>query len=751
MRHFRIFCIFFFSFLIQAVQAQSSAQRVHDSIDLQTVVIQSTRAGEKHPVPHTNLRAEKISAMYHAQDVPFLLSGVPSLAETSDGGTGTGYTGLRIRGSDPTRVNVTINGVPLNDAESQGVFWVNLPDLAASASEIQVQRGVGSSTNGAGSFGATVNLDVSKVSAHPFATLSATIGSFSTQKQSVYMGTGLLRNRVAFTGRMSRITSDGYTDRASADLRSFHLSGAYIDDRQSLMVHLLSGNEVTYQAWYGLPAQYLSEPALRTYNPAGTERSGTPYPDEVDNYTQRHTMLHYKRQLRPHFYLQVNGHYTRGFGYFEQYKAGQQSVQYGIPFWGIEKDSSPLRTDLVRRRWLSNHFYGGTFALRWSPQAPFHPVFLLGGGLNQYQGRHFGEMIWTERGVGVQKDHRYYDNDALKTDGNVFLKAEWNLSKALTAFGDLQYRHVGYQFLGYNNLLENVRQESNFSFFNPKAGFTWSPRPQTNVHFFVGTAAREPNRDDFTQSTPRSRPRAEYLYNVETGIKKSNKWWAASANFYGMYYKNQLVLDGRINDVGAYIRTNVPDSYRAGIELEMTLQAAPRWSFQANASFSRNKIPSFTEYRDNWATGAQETIVHRQTDLAFSPRSMGRAEAGYALLQQPRHSLKAYLSGKYVGRQFLDNTSNSNTALDPFFFSDLRLQYDLKEWIGQNLRLIASVNNLFNARYSSNGWAYRFASPGYDPRPDDPFVRREGGDLYHQAGFFPQAGRHGMLSAVVQW
>lgn len=750
MRHFFVFCTVFFFFSLVA-WGQTAGRNLPDSIILEAVVIQSTRAGDKSPVPHTNFNARQLAAKTHAQDVPFLLSATPSLVETSDGGTGTGYTGLRIRGSDPTRVNVTINGIPLNDAESQGVFWVNLPDLAASASEIQVQRGVGSSTNGAGSFGATVNLDISKVAADPFVLLSGTAGSFGTQKQSVYMGTGLLNDRFAFTGRVSRIASEGYVDRASADLQSLHLSGAYVDDRQSLMAHLLSGREVTYQAWYGLPAQYADQPALRTYNPAGTERPGSPYPDEVDHYTQRHTLLHYKRQLHPRLYMQLNGHYTRGYGYFEQYKAQQKSTQYGITDWGRGPDSLPLRTDLVRRRWLDNDFYGSTFALRWSPDGSRHPVFLLGGAWSRYAGKHFGEIIWSRRATGLDKDQRYYDNDAWKTDGNVFTKAEWQIGRSCTLFGDLQYRRVAYQFLGFNNRLENVAQKVHFSFFNPKVGINWSPRPRLELYAFAGQAAREPNRDDFTQSTPQSRPRVEFLYDAEAGVRTRGSRWSASANLYRMQYRDQLVPDGRINDVGAYIRTNVPDSYRMGLEVEATMSPNPRWTFSANVALSRNKIPHFTEYRDNWATGTQELIAYRQTDLAFSPRATGRAEAGYVFLKNKRHTVQAYLSGKYVGRQFLDNTSNTATALNPFFFSDLRFQYDVSRWVGQNLRLIASINNVFNAHYASNGWTYRFVSPDYDPRPDDPFVRRESGDVYHQAGFFPQAGRHWMLSVVAEW
>lgn len=729
----------------------SQTSRLQDSIALQTVVIQATRAGENNPVPHTNITAEKIAKIYHAQDVPFLLAGIPSLVETSDAGSGVGYTGLRIRGSDPTRVNVTINGIPLNDAESQGVYWVDLPDLAASAAEIQVQRGVGSSTNGAGAFGATINLDLSKVVPDPFAIVSGTAGSFGTQKQSVYLGTGLLKGRLAFTGRISRIRSDGYVDRAAANLNALHLSGAYIDDRQSVMVHLLSGHEITYQAWYGLPAQYLEIPSLQTYNAAGTEKSGEPYADQVDNYTQRHLLLHYKKVLNDHVSLQLNGHYTRGFGFYEEYKAGQDAGKYGLDAWGRVGDTTLSETDLVRRRWLNNHFYGSTFAFKWAPDGVGHPVFLLGGGLNHYKGQHYGEIIWANQATEIAKDFRYYNNNAQKTDGNLFLKGELNLGRGWSAFSDLQYRMVRYTFLGYNNRLENVSQTANFHFFNPKAGFNRVIRQGINWYAFAGTAAREPNRDDFTQSSPMSRPKAEYLLDLETGIKVQRTRWNVALNAYRMQYRNQLVLDGRINDVGNYIRTNIPDSYRMGLEVEGAFQPAKRWTLAFNSAFSRNKIPVFDEFIDDWDTGEQKKVTHKNTDIAFSPNLIARGEVGFEVLKTTRQMLSVNLSGKYIGKQFLDNTSNDHTALEGFFYSNIRINYDLEKVIGERISFIFSINNILDARYVSNGWAYRYISEGYDARPDDPYTRLEGNGVYHQAGYFPQAGRQWMLTANVRF
>ena len=731
---------------------------------LSEVVVQATRTDPKSPVPHTNFSPEKMAAQYHAQDIPYLLSAVPSLVETSDGGTGTGYSGLRIRGSDPTRINVTINGLPLNDAESQGVFWVDLPDLASSASEIQVQRGVGASTNGAGAFGASVNLDISKVESERFATLSNTLGSFGTRKHSLQVGTGLMSlapnsspGKVAFSARLSKLASEGYVDRASVNLNAVHLSGAYIDEHQSAQFHVLSGHEITYQAWNGLPAQYIENEDLRTFNTAGTERPDKPHPNEVDDYTQRHFLAHYKREFSPEFHLQLNGHYTRGYGFYEQYKADQNLADYGL-MSEFTPDTVIPPIDLVRRRWLDNDFYGTTFALRFQPASGWKPLFLLGGGWSRYEGKHFGEIIWAESFTGAANDYRYYENTATKQDANIFLKIETSPLGDLTTFLDLQIRGVQYEFLGFDNDLNKVQQKAALTFFNPKIGATYSLSNAWSLYSFFGVGHREPNRDDYTQSTPASRPSPEQMVDLESGLRHSGKKWSGSANFFWMRYRNQLVLDGRINDVGAYIRTNVPDSWRTGLELEFTGRIGERVKVAGSASFSQNKIPTFTEYRDNWDTGEQAAIPHSNTDLAFSPDLIVRGEGTFVL--KPRRFLKTYevysgseisatLIGKYVSQQFLDNSANPLTSLPGYLVSDLRLNYDLTQVLGKQVIVIVSINNIFDNFYASNGWAYRYISAGYDARDDNAYTRAEGNNVYHQAGFFPQAGRHWMATLRV--
>lgn len=714
----------------------------------QAVVIQATRASSLSAVPHVNLKAADLRRVYHAQDIPYLLASTPSLVESSDAGAGIGYTGMRIRGADPTRINVTINGVPLNDAESQAVFWVNLPDLAASAAEIQVQRGVGSSTNGAGAFGATVNIDLSQVSAEPYAELSGTLGSFNTQKFSARAGTGLIDGRWAFSGRLSRVHSDGYIDRASADLDALHLHGVYLGDRQSVQVHVLSGRETTYQAWYGVPAQYINDPDLRTFNVAGTEKPGEPYPDESDNYRQTHYLAHYKRVLNPFLQLQLNGHYTRGKGYFEQYKADQALSDYGVPS-GTEDT-----TDLIRRLWLDNHFYGATFALLWKPgdNPPLlarGPEFMLGGAASRYQGTHFGDVIWAEYAETLPKDYRYYENEAQKTDANVYGKIDLHFRNRWSTMLDVQYRRVDYSFLGFDNDLNNVTQDAALHFFNPKIGVNWAATQDLQVYFFAGIGNREPNRDDYTQSTPDSRPSPERLYNGESGLRWSRGAWRASANLFYMYYRDQLVLDGRLNDVGAYIRTNVPRSYRTGLELEGSGRPAERIRLAANLSLSRNRIETFTEYRDNWDTGAQEAFTWNNTPIAYSPDLVARAEAGFMFWKKKAHQAEVSITGKFVGKQYLDNTGNENTVLPAFGYGDFRLNYD---WAptqhGQQLSVIFTVHNLFDAAYSNNGWTYRYTSQGFDETPFNPYARPEGNGVYNQTGFFAQAGRYVMATVV---
>lgn len=721
---------------------------------LDVLTVQATRAGERSPFTYSNIGKEVLESRNLGQDVPYLLDATPSVVVTSDAGAGVGYTGLRIRGTDPTRINVTINGIPLNDAESQGVFWVDLPDLAASTEDIQIQRGVGTSTNGAGAFGGTINLNTGKLHPQPYGGFSGTLGSFGTRKTTVQFGTGLLNRQpttnnqqptTGFTldGRLSRIVSGGYIDRASVDLKSFYLSVAYFGKKSALRANVFSGHEVTYQAWNGVPAQWVDDAKLRTFNVSGTEKPGDPYDNEVDDYTQTHYQLLFNREMNRNWHLNLAGHYTSGYGFFEQYKAGENlNTDYGV----VTCDTCPFISDVIRRRWLDNDFFGGTWSLHFQKNDKGLEA-TFGGAWNQYLGDHFGELVWGQVLPGLPPDYHYYNGTGDKTDFNVFTKISNSFTPFLHGFLDLQYRRVSHDITGTDNDLRDVTALADYNFFNPKAGLLYdvSSRATAYVSFAVGN--REPNRSDFTDAPANARPRPERLYNTEAGFRLRQRKSAWSVNFYHMLYKDQLVLTGNINDVGAAIRRNVPGSYRLGLEVAGSVELSERLTFEGNATFSQNKIKNFTEYVDNWDTGGQEAIDHGTTDIAFSPDFIAFGRLRYQLFGQ----LELSLSGKYVGEQFIDNTSNEHAVLGAWFVSDLQVRYIWKPAFAEEISLNLLLNNLLDARYSSNAWIYRYISAGYDGRPDEPYTRFESGNTYNLTGYYPQAGRNFLLGLTVKF
>ena len=717
------------------------------TVEFDDIIVSATRAGDKTPMTYTNVSKEKLEANNLGQDVPFLLKWTPSTVVTSDAGTGIGYTGIRIRGSDPSRINVTINGIPLNDSESQGVFWVNMPDFASSTSDIQIQRGVGTSTNGAGAFGASVNLNTNKLNKEPYAQVSNTIGSFNTWKRNVMVGSGLLNNHFTLDGRFSKINSDGFIDRAAVDLESYYFSGAYLGEKTSIRMNVFSGHEVTYQAWNGVPIQYESIDSLRTFNSAGAEKEGEPHNNEVDDYQQTHYQLHLNQTLTSSLSFTGALHYTKGEGFFEQYKGGENLVDYSLANVVLE-DTTITSTDLIRRRWLDNDFYGFTYALKYDA-APFDVT--IGGGYNIYEGKHFGEVIWAEYMSDGELGDRYYDNDARKTDFNIFGKLITQVGSSLYPYLDLQYRRVGYSFVGLNNNGESVDQEVDLNFFNPKVGITYLMPNNAKTYASFAVANREPNRSDFTESSPTSRPEHETLYNIELGYKKNSGKFGYGINAYYMLYNNQLAITGQINDVGEATRVNVPSSYRAGIELEGAVELMSGLVLNGNATFSRNKIDSFTEYIDNWDTWEQEIVQHENTDLALSPNVIAGGGLTYNIFQEEnKNQLSFSLSGKYVGSQFIDNTSNVNAMLDSYFFSDFRIGYNLKtDWISE-IGITLLVRNIFDAKYSNNAWTYRYRST-WDGRDFDPSTQLEEGTTYNLTGLYPQAGRNFLLGVNLKF
>ena len=719
------------------------------TVKFDDVIVSATRATDKTPVTFTNIDKETLEAYNLGQDVPFLLKWTPSTVVTSDAGTGIGYTGIRIRGSDPSRINVTINGIPLNDSESQGVFWVDLPDFISSTNDIQIQRGVGTSTNGAGAFGATINLNTNKLHKEAYAQVANTIGSFNTWKRNITLGSGLLHNRFTLDGRYSSISSHGFIDRGSSDTDSYYFSGAYLGDRTSIRMNVFSGHEVTYQAWNGVPAQFVPFDDLRTFNTAGTEKAGEPHENEVDDYRQTHYQLHLNQTITDNINISGALHYTKGEGFFEQYKAGQDLVDYGFENVMLG-DTTITSTDLIRRRWLDNDFYGVTYALN-STNTNFD--LTVGGAWNRYEGKHFGEVIWAEFMSNGELGDRYYDNDAEKTDFNIFAKTILKLNSNVFPYLDLQYRRVDYTFLGLNAAGENVDQDVELNFFNPKIGLTVEFDNNAQTYASIAVANREPNRSDFTESSPTSRPEHETLYNAELGYRKASGKFSYAINGYYMLYDNQLVVTGQINDVGEYTRVNVPDSYRAGIELEGAVELMSGLVFHGNATFSRNRIQSFTEYIDNWDTGEQEIVQHEDTDLALSPNVIATGGLTYDVFKKgDKNQLSFTLSGKYVGSQFIDNTSNENTMLDSYFFSDLRIGYTLKtDWISE-IGITLLARNIFDARFSNNAWTYRYRST-WDGREFDPYTQLEDNatSTYNLTGFYPQAGRNFLLGISLKF
>ncbi|HAF30781.1 MAG TPA: TonB-dependent receptor [Bacteroidales bacterium] len=705
------------------------------SILSEDVIVTATRAKENDPVSFTNIGKSTIKENNYGQDIPYLLSSTPSIVSTSDAGTGIGYTYLRIRGTDQNRINITVNGIPINDSESHGVWFVNMPDLLSSVDNIQIQRGVGTSSNGAASFGATLNLQTKTFNQDAYAEINSFAGSFNTFRNSVSFGTGLINNKFSFDGRMSKIVSDGFVDRASSNLESFYLSGSYYTSRSILKANIISGKEKTYQAWNGVPKvklendlagmqRYLDHWLIdqeeydhminsnnRTYN-------FYTYDNETDNYKQDHYQLFYSYEFNSSFHVNTALHYTRGLGYYEQYKKDRDFVDYQLEDLIISTDTI-TSTDLIQQKWLDNHFYGGVFSLAYQKGGL---DFVFGGGWNQYLGNHFGEVIWAKYASNGNIGHRWYENDGDKTDFNIYTKINYLLVNKLNTYIDLQYRNINYSIEGIDDNQRNITQNHRFNFFNPKLGLFYQINELHSSYFTFGVANREPNRSNYTDANPNNLlPKAETLYNLELGydLKATSAYF--SSNIYYMTYKDQLVLTGQINDVGDPIMTNVEKSYRLGLELSVGLKLLEKIEISANATFSRNKIDNFIEYVDNWDTWGQDVNHIGETDLAFSPNIIANGSITYEVFS----NFKTTFISKYVGKQYIDNTSNDARSIDPYFVNDLKLSYSIRTKFIKDISFNVLVNNIFNHEYESNAWVYRYSL---------------GGEEYLMDGYFPQAG-----------
>ncbi len=709
------------------------------------IIVRATRADEKSATTYKNLSKKDIEVNNFGQDLPFLLNNTPGVVVTSDAGAGVGYTGIRIRGSDATRVNITINGIPYNDSESQGTFWVNMPDFASSVDNIQIQRGVGTSTNGAGAFGGSVNIQTVSSSDVPYAELNNSYGSFNTWKNTVKVGTGLIDNKWSFDGRLSRIKSDGFIDRAASDLKSYFLSGAYHGKTDLLRINVFSGVEKTYQAWNGVPESKLrgDQEGLNThynnnidylyYTPADRANlfdsdnrtyNQFTYKNQTDNYWQDHYQALYAKQFSNKFSFNGALHYTKGKGYYEEYKPVEPFEDYGLANVTIG-GSTLTETDLIRRRWLDNDFYGVTYAFNYKPQDRLS--FILGGAYNEYKGKHFGEIIWSQYASNSVYGDHYYDNLGKKKDFNIYGRINYSLDEQLGLFADLQYRRVNYAVNGTESELNLLDIKDQLNFFNPKFGATYFISPASNIYASFSVANKEPGRDDYVQAVPGQYPEAERLNNVEAGYRVKGTGFNAGLNAYGMFYKDQLVITGKLNDVGEYNRQNVPDSYRIGLEFDGSYTLNPHFLLNANAAFSRNKIKNFTEYIDDYDTGEQHINNYTSTDISFSPNAVVFGELVYT----PVKGFALALQSKYVSKQYMDNTQHEDRKLNSYWVNNVRIGYDFNFKGIKNINIGLLANNILNKKYESNGYTYGSYS---------------GGNLTTENFYFPQAGANFLLS-----
>lgn len=696
---------------------------VEKNLMSEKVVVAAMRADEKTPTTYTNLSNAEVEKLNFGQDVPYLFRMAPSTVVTSDAGAGVGYTGMRIRGVDPSRTNVTINGIPLNDSESHGVWWVNMPDFTSSVDNIQIQRGVGTSSNGAAAFGASINIKTNEFQPKAYGVLDNSFGSFNTLRNTIKVGSGLINEKFTLDARLSRVSSDGYVDRASSDLKSFYISGAWVGKKTTIRTNVFYGKEKTYQAWWGTPESvvkgdeqaiidfadrnWVTDDQRENLLSSGRTYNYYTYENETDNYQQDHYQLFVTHSFSPKLKLDVAGHYTYGRGYYEQYREDDDMSTYGFDTL-LSNGSVTYTTDLIRRRWLDNQFYGGIFTLNYNNFKGLNLVW--GGAGNAYDGDHFGEVIWAEFASQSNIRDRYYDNNSFKIDLSSYLKASYKIKK-FTLYADVQYRHIDYTFLGIGDVsgsIVDIEQTVAYDFVNPKAGLMFDLNERNNIYASYSMANREPVRADFVEQIAANQPSPEQLQNIEVGYRLRTKNIFVNANYYLMNYKDQLILTGQINDVGGYTRTNVDKSYRMGVELEGGLLIGKKVNVFGNVTVSQNKIPVFYEYYDDYDNGGQVVIEHKNTDLAFSPNIISALGVNVT----PLKGFDVNLSGKYVGEQFLDNTSNDLRKIDGYFISSLGISYSIKDLLFKEINIGFKINNLFNHYYENNGYTYSYLYGG---------------------------------------
>jgi len=710
------------------------------------VLISATRAKDKTPMAYNNVTGDEIAKRNMGQDIPYLLNLTPSFVTTSDAGAGVGYTNFRIRGTDLNRINVSVNGIPLNDAESHGTWFVDQPDLASSLENVQIQRGVGTSTNGAAAFGATINLQTNSLKKNAYGDFKTAVGTFHTFKNTLSAGTGLINKHFTIDVRLSKVTSDGYIDRAGSDLKSFFVSGGYYNENTIIKLNVFSGFEETYQAWYGVPSVRLKDDVegmqryanhwlmtqeevdhmmasdSRTYN-------YYTYENQVDHYQQDHYQLHFSHKIIPNMNLNASAHYTYGRGYYENYEADEDLADYDLT--NIEIGNELIETtDLINRKWLDNDFYGLTFSLNYNEN---RSDFTFGGGYSIYDGDHFGNVIWAQYLGEADYNHEWYRSKGLKKDFNIYAKYIWQVAEKLNLFADLQYRRIDYKIEGIDDDFRNLDQQHEFNFFNPKFGIFYQLANNQELYLSYAIANREPNRAAFVDYPAGYEPPVhETLQDFELGYNYASSRFSLNANFYYMNYKEQLVLTGQINDVGAPIMVNVDQSFRTGLELQAGVQIAKNFQWNGNSTFSINKIKNFTEYIDNWDTWGQEAYDLGDTDLAFSPNIIANSQ----FIFTPNESLSLAFISNYVGEQYIDNTSNSDRILEAYLVNNIKADYSFATKFFDQITLHLMVNNLFNEKYETNAWVYSYLL---------------GGERYKMDGYYPQAGTHFMFGIDFQF
>jgi iron complex outermembrane receptor protein len=706
-----------------------------DNILTPEVLVSATRAKEKSPVAFVTVGKSEIESQNLGQDIPYLLGLTPSFVATSDAGTGVGYTNFRIRGTDLNRINVTVNGIPMNDAESHGTWWVDIPDLASSTDNIQVQRGVGTSTNGAAAFGATINLQTTTLNKDAFAEYSSSAGSFGTMKNMVGVGSGLLKGKFTFDARLSKVSSDGFIDRSASDLKSFFVSGGYFTANTILKVNVFSGLENTYQAWNGVPSVRLNNDlaGMQRYADHGlytqkqvdemiSSNSRTynlyTYENQVDHYQQDHYQLLFSHKLSDVFHLNASLFYTAGKGYYEEFKENQKLTDYLItpPVYG---GVTIANSDLIRRKWLDNGFYGMTFSINRKQETS---EFIFGGGYNVYDGNHFGKVIWAQNAGNSEINHEWYRGTGLKKDLNLFAKYNYELAENLNLFADFQYRKIDYSIDGLADDLRDLKQSHNFEFLNPKLGIYYQIDDQQNLYVNFARANREPNRDNYVDADPKGKqPTFETLNDFELGYKYNSHRLALGVNAYYMLYQNQLILTGKINDVGAPIMTNVDNSFRAGLELMAGMKLTEKLKWDVNITFSKNEIRNFSEFVDDWDNGGQVENKLGTTDLAFSPAVIANSQFSWMASK----GLNISLQTVSISRQYIDNSSSNDRKLNGYLLNNLKMTYHVKQKLTKELNLHLLVNNLLNTKYENNAWVYSYML---------------GGERFAMDGYFPQAG-----------